>query len=438
MTLAGFSEFLSHATTVAYVVLGLLAFLQWQRQRTRQSGWLAATFLVLGVVLLVAEALPETPRTDSQMLLGKAVIAVLLLFPYFLFRFAATFEKPSPVMEIFAGGMTALTVVWSLFVEFVPEGEPQPPALRVFVMVVLVQWVVLSLIVAIRLWRHGGEVTAPVANKRMRLMSVAATILSVVLVVGGSVPQENIWLDITTQILTLIAAAAFYLGFAPPQWVRNTWRQPAMEAMRRATAGLLSAQSESDVTQIMLPHVARMVGARGVAFFDADGKLLDQHNVNPAMLGATDGRLAGEAQQEQWDDLVVLRFPFGCMAAWTSPYSPFFGTEEFEMLRSMGNFAHLALEQTRAADLKLQVEKATLRRRQALEINDNIVQSLAVAKYAFELGQDEKGKASLDRSLSAAKRIISELLSELDDGEKLEAGLLVRDRPASDHQERSA
>ena len=85
MTLATFSEFLGHTTTVAYVVLGFLAFLQWQRQRTRQSGWLAATFLVLGVVLLVAEALPETPRTDVQMLVGKFVIAVLLLFPIGLF-----------------------------------------------------------------------------------------------------------------------------------------------------------------------------------------------------------------------------------------------------------------------------------------------------------------------------------------------------------------
>ena len=434
---SGLELFLGQLTTVAYVVLGLLGLLHWRRQRTKQSGWLAATFLVLGVVLLVAEALPQNPEEDSLALFRRLIIAVLLLFPYFLFRFSATFEKPSPFLELFAGGMTALVVVWSFFIPFTEEGAERPPALDLFVLVLLVQWVILSLVVAIRLWRQGAVVAAPVARKRMRLMSVAATILSVVFIMGAAAEQQPTWLEVTTQLLTLSAAAAFYFGFAPPEWVRTGWRRPALDEVRRATGELLNAQSEADVTAKLLPHMAGIVGARGIAFFDKDGALLDQHGMNPEMLGATDGRLEGESEQEQWQDMVVMRFPFGCLVVWTTPYAPFFGTEEFELLRSMGNLAHLALEQTRAAELKLQVAEAKLRRRQALEINDNIVQGLAVAKYAFELGDDTMAKAALDRSLSAAKRIISDLLSELDADESLQAGLLVRDRPAGD-QERSA
>lgn len=437
MTLAAFNEFLGHATTVAYVVLGLLALLHWKRRPTKQSGWLAATFLVLGAVLIAAEVLPDAPEEDSLEALRKIVVAILLLFPYFLFRFSASFEKPSWITELFAGAMTALIVVWSFFIPFVPEGAPRPPELQVFVIIVLIQWVTLSLIVSVRLWRQGGSVSAPVAQKRMRLMSIAAAILSVVLIVSGASSEQPPWLEFISQLLTLTAAGAFFFAFAPPEWIRNAWRRPAMERMRRATGELLTATDEAEVTSKLLPQMSGIVGARGIAFFSSDGRLIDHHKVTPEMLGATDGRFESESEEEQWDDLVMMRFPFGCLAVWTSPYAPFFGGEEFSMLRSMSNLAHLALEQTRAAELKLQVAEAKMRRRQALEINDNIVQGLAVAKYAFELGDDPKGKAALDRSLAAAKRIISDLLSELDSEETLRAGLLVRDRPA-DHEERSA
>ena len=148
-------------------------------------------------------------------------------------------------------------------------------------------------------------------------------------------------------------------------------------------------------------------------------------------------RVHVEAEQEQWNDLVVMRFPFGCLAIWTSPYSPYFGTEEFNLLRSIGNLAYLALEQTRAAELKLQIAAANLRRKQALEINDNIVQGLAVAKYSFDLGQESKAREAIEGTLVAARSIISDLLDDLGGEMDLGPGALTRGHAATGFMESS-
>lgn len=72
-----------------------------------------------------------------------------------------------------------------------------------------------------------------------------------------------------------------------------------------------------------------------------------------------------------------------------------------------------------------------LRRRQALEINDNVVQGLTVAKYALDAGDHEDARRAIERTLAAARHIITELLDEAPDDLRLSAGDLVRLEPAT-------
>jgi signal transduction histidine kinase len=72
------------------------------------------------------------------------------------------------------------------------------------------------------------------------------------------------------------------------------------------------------------------------------------------------------------------------------------------------------------------------RQRQALEINDNIVQGLTVAQLALTLEENERSREALEETLVRARHIISDLLGSVDDPEvKLGAGDLVRKRPAT-------
>lgn len=70
------------------------------------------------------------------------------------------------------------------------------------------------------------------------------------------------------------------------------------------------------------------------------------------------------------------------------------------------------------------------RQRRAIEINDDVVQTIARAKLALEVGEEEEGSQAVSDSLAASKRIISDLLGR--HGDVLEAGALRRAEAAGE------
>lgn len=80
-----------------------------------------------------------------------------------------------------------------------------------------------------------------------------------------------------------------------------------------------------------------------------------------------------------------------------------------------------------AASQRLYAEQ--LRHKQALEINDNVVQGLAVTKYALDTGNHEYARAALQGTLGSARQIVTELL-EHDEEIPLGPGDLIRLDPA--------
>lgn len=79
-------------------------------------------------------------------------------------------------------------------------------------------------------------------------------------------------------------------------------------------------------------------------------------------------------------------------------------------------------------------DAAVTRRRDALEINDSIVQGLTVIKYALELGDIELAEAKTAETLAAARRFITDLLTDdagRDSGSTLAPGSMVRTHAAT-------
>lgn len=71
---------------------------------------------------------------------------------------------------------------------------------------------------------------------------------------------------------------------------------------------------------------------------------------------------------------------------------------------------------------------ADSRQRGAIQLNDNVLQNLAVAEYSFEMGLPEKGRDALKKSLAETRNIVADLLA--DRADEYEPGDLVRDRAA--------
>ena len=429
--MAGLELVLEWVTLIAFVALGVVTFVLWQQRKDRPSFWMFLTFLDLSVVVVVGEILELFEGQESMALdyAQKILVAVLLLFPYSLYRVAHSFAAGARIAHWVAAIPTAIVVAWTFFVpRFPEEGEPRPDEFQVFAYAILFQWVLCSLLVAIRFWRAGtGQ--PPVTRKRMRTLALAATALSIGIVISvTSSGERDVGVDIAIRLFSLVSVAAFFFAFVPPAWLRASWRRESEESSRRAVIDLMGAVTDQAVVDVLLPHAASLIGAEGVAMFDTEGNVVGTH-------GGADKDWTGLSVDD--DDtleeagLTKLSFPFGCLLIKTTPYTLFFGRDEVELVGALGVMTNLALERVRASEMRLELAEAQIRRQQALEINDNVVQGLAVAKYAFDLGDQAKAKEAIEGTLAAARRIISDLLDEVSTDDVFGPNALTRDVPAT-------
>jgi hypothetical protein len=96
----------------------------------------------------------------------------------------------------------------------------------------------------------------------------------------------------------------------------------------------------------------------------------------------------------------------------------------------LGALANLAMSRVAAGDLRIQLEKASLRRQQALEINDNIVQGLTAIHWALEAGAHDHARDLAAAALAQAQGMIGDLLGDHPEGHAFAPGALRRERAA--------
>lgn len=434
-------EVLRYLSLAAFVLLAIVTFRQWRQREDEGSMWAFLTFGSLGLVAAIALFLPEE-GSDSQAYQWfiKALIAVLAFFPYFLYRISSAFRQRGSWLDRVAFIATIGLSLWSFILGDIPTpGEPRTTMLQAWLTAFIAIWVGLSAIVAARFWRAGTGQPA-VARKRMRMLSAASVVFSIGIVISGfSGGEINYARQSITQGISLLSVFFFFFAFAPPGWLRQSWRRPLEADLRRGTLDLMASETSDAVLEVLLPQAIGIVGGKGIAVLDANGKVIGSEGMDPAEI-ARAGQLHAldtEEERNSAPGLVHLEFPFGAVVVQTGPYTPFFGQDEVEMLGALGALANLAMSRVAAGDMRVLLEKADLRRQQALEINDNIVQGLAVAKYSFDLGQHAKAREAVEGTLVAARSIISELLDDLGGEMDFGPGALTRGHAATGFMESS-
>jgi hypothetical protein len=423
-------DVLRYLTLVAFIILAVIGSWQWLKRREAPTKWLALTFLSIGLVSVAALFTPQDDQSETAGWLVRTEIMVLIFFPYLLFRFTAAFGSVSRRTELIASGLIGIVAVWTLLLPEIPTGGEDPSSSFVYyTYAIIVMWTVLSTIITWRLWRAGRE-QPPLARRRMRMLSLAAGLLSAAVLVSGATPSDDIGpARIAIQVLALLSVLTFYVGFTTPAGLRAVWRRPSEEALRRAVSELMAAETEEEVAHAWFPHVTDIVAAKAVIAMRSDGTIIGSHGVDAEMLADLTGLL--DQGKDTGRDTVHLTFPFGTMTVWASAYTPFFGQDEVELIESLGVLANLAFERVHTAELKQQLARSQMRRQQALEINDNVVQGLTVAKLAFDLGDREKALNALQETLVSARGIITRLLHDIDDTDQIQPGQLVRENAAA-------
>ena len=434
------AEVLRYANIALLLSLAAVAFRQWRKRGDAATRWVALTFATLAGFFVLAAATDGLPEGDLLSWAEKVFAALALVFPYFLYRFTASFSRPSTFVEWLALALTAAVVAWALLLPDLPESDaPRPLSFQLFVAAALVQWTVLSLLVAFRLWRAGrGQSTVP--RYRMRILSVASMVMSAAIVLAGAVPSDDApWADLAFRLLVFASASLFFVGFAPPAWLREAWRRPEVEKLRGAVADLMGATNPAEVTANVLPQMAGIVGARGVALIDGEGRMLGSHGVTDEMaqdLEAPAFRAPATPENEARDrELIRLELRSGTLAVWTSPYAPFFGSEEFDLLASLGALTDLALDRSRLfeheREARVALEQADRIKshfialashelRTPVAVIHGIAQTLQVRGDHLRDDQRQHLRETLFEQTDRLRRLVEQLL----DSSRLEAGAI--------------
>ena len=120
------------------------------------------------------------------------------------------------------------------------------------------------------------------------------------------------------------------------------------------------------------------------------------------------------AHKSLLDRMIVLQSFNGCVALTAF----FLGATTAERNRAQADdVAHTAQELER-------------NRKRALELNDEVVQGLSVAKYAMESGEPRVAVRAISHTLEAARQIVGDLLGAPGESRPLGPGDLIRERPA--------
>jgi signal transduction histidine kinase len=272
----------------------------------------------------------------------------------------------------------------------------------------------------------------------MRFLALAAVALSLLLVALGLGPEDpSAALEAVESIVTLAITLMFFVGFAPPLILRELWRQPEERVLREGIDELVRfAATPADILARVLPRMASLVGARGVALVDEKGTVLGTHGAGEEVL-----------EREQEPGVVRLPIASGSLVVWTNPYAPFFGAEEFVLLRSLGSLTVLALERSRLfaqeREARMGLEEADELKSQFVALASHELRTPTAVVHGIastlhlrgeELNRDQV--LELRRTLFAQTDRLRRLVDQLLDLSRLEANaiaieprsLLVRSR----------
>jgi diguanylate cyclase (GGDEF)-like protein len=351
-------QVLNDISLVEFVLLAALTALQWIRHRIRGAGWVALSFAILGGISIVARV---APGWVTHVTVAKVLVALLLVTPYCLFRFATSFREASELVRALAIALTIGIVVFTFTLQYLPfPGVVPPPHWLAYRVAFLVQFTFLFSYVVIRLFMAGiGE--PPIAAYRMRLLAVAVAGLQVQVVVAALALQGTGTMLIT-ETITVLMGILFLTALVLPSFLRVPFSRREDLAFRQAMTELVSAGGSKDVGDRLLPHVCALVGASKAALLTRDGAVVAQYSTlaDRQARGRWDFRGGNDRSRDSArvgikgeQRRINVRTTGGdthVLAVRISPYMPYFGSEELRKLDQLASMVGLAIERCEMAE----------------------------------------------------------------------------------------
>jgi signal transduction histidine kinase len=460
------SDFLQHLTQICFVLIALVVARTAVREPTRARIDIAIFFADTAFLVLEGWLIDALGYEPGQ-LLSAFNSALLVALPYLLIRLVNDFATvPATILR--GAELGLLLAVAGLFLL-----SPPPPAL--FLLFLLLYIFAGCIYVAVAFFR-AARTSGGVTQRRMQAVAAGCVTLGLGIPLAAlSVLVPESARDLITmfiQVVILIAGVAYFLGFAPPPFVRRAWQEPELRSFLGRAARLPRLPDTAAIVRELEQGAMAALGApqATIGLWDEPEDLLRYNGTDGPIAFAADQLIAGRAFASQSpvfsvnaprDDPqhaavyrarganAVLAAPItagrqrlGVLCVF-SPRAPIFAEEDLRLVQLLADQAAVVLESRALID-----EAARVRaREEATRLKDDFL-SAAAHDLKTPLTSNIANAQLLERraqrqpeqpaDLGGIRRIVAEALRlrgivlELLDASRTEQGSLVGHREAVD------
>src|SRR5579884_1448625 len=428
--------------------------------------------LFFGAIALI---LAETWLTEAFKLgtgpIWRFIVEVLLMaLPYLLLRLVDDFAGVrQEISRAAAIGLAATVVLLAIF------HQAHPP--RVLLLLLVAYFVILAMYDAIAIVRaavYSGGVT----RRRMQAVAAGTICLGFLIVVAGATaftPKDaGGLLRGISDVVSLCCVLGYFIGFAPPGWLRHAWQEPELRSFLGRAAELPRLPTTEQIVRELERGAAASLGVRSalIALRDeSTGELAPVGEPNPEApsLDTTARRAFAEqreifvsnAARENPADVEtylaegvnsVLAVPItageerlGVLAVYAAR-SPIFAEDDLTLARLLADQAAVILESRALIDEATRVRA----REEAARLKDDLLSAAAhdlktpltaVIAQAQLLERRARRDPLAPTDVGGLQRIVREsdrlrrLVTELLDVRRVEQGSLIGPRETVDLSE---
>jgi signal transduction histidine kinase len=249
-------ELIDVANQVLFI--GLFAAVLWRalKQPSRAAWDTVLLFGSIAGVVFIARAADILQLGEQPWLIG-AILLLLAIAPYAMLRLVGDFSR-TPRWVLLAGG-PFLAIVGVL--GFVAFGT----APQVYEIVAIAWFLGVGGYAALAFGR-AALATRGITQRRMTAVAFGTLLFIAAIVIAfADVLVENIDLAAAPQVISLFAGLSFFLGFAPPTWIRRAWREPDLRNFLERSIHLPTITDERRAVAEIQNAAAGAFGASGAS-----------------------------------------------------------------------------------------------------------------------------------------------------------------------------
>ena len=459
-------DLLQFITQALFVLIFFAVLHQAVRQPLRANVDIALLFGVLSLV--IAEGwVQRALDIESNRLLTAITGSLIMALPYLLLRLVDDFADVPPWLMHGAEVGLALAVVGLFMLE-----SPLPVPVTLLYVLYFFGLEVYAAVVFVREARRSSGLT----KRRMNAVAAGSALLGLTILTAGfdtAVPDAHVVWAVLAGTFALASGIAYFLGFAPPTFLRRAWQEPELRAfLGRAaslprlpdTAAIVRELERGAATSIGAPHaviglwdaeagVIRSAMEDGGAFEVSPGEMIggrafaSQRSIFVANAMRADPEHAD--LYRQFEARAVLAAPItagerrlGVLVVF-APRAPIFADDDLVLVQLLADQAAVILESRALID-----EAARVRaREEATRLKDDFLSAAAhdlktplttLVAQAQLLERRAMRSPAAPIEINGVRRIVREsqrlnaLVLELLDASRLEQGKLLGPRECVD------